>query len=94
MLFRSAPPPPAGAPSCQDAGVLGVLPGVIGMLQCTEAIKLVLGKGDLLVGRLVQYDAWAMRFREFKLRRDPACAVCGDAPTITRDLDHEGFCTR
>lgn len=89
-----APPPVGLAPSCQEAGVLGVLPGVVGLLQCTEAIKLVLGKGEPLVGRLLQYDAWAMRFREFKLRRDPACAVCGESPTITGLIDYEGFCTR
>ena len=86
------PPPPALAPSCQEAGVLGVLPGVIGVIQATEVIKRILGAGSPLIGRLLTYDAMAMRFREIALRRDPACPVCGDAPSITELVDYEGFC--
>ena len=86
-------PPPAGAvPSCSEAGVLGVLPGLIGMIQATEAIKLILGKGTSLAGRLLQYDAMAMNFRNIKIRRNPDCPVCGDNPTITRLIDYEAFC--
>ena len=76
------PPPPGLVPSCAEGGVLGVLPGVIGTIQATEAIKLILGAGSTLVGRLLLYDAWTMKFRELKLRRDPACPVCGDHPSI------------
>lgn len=86
------PPPPDLAPACGVAGVLGVLPGVIGMLQATEVIKRVIQRGDALAGRLLTYDALAMRFRELRVRRDPACPVCGDAPTITDFVDYEGFC--
>ncbi|MBS2013081.1 MAG: molybdopterin-synthase adenylyltransferase MoeB [Deltaproteobacteria bacterium] len=86
------PPPPHLAPSCQEAGVLGILPGVIGVLQATEAIKLLLGRGDALVGRLLTYDSLKMKFRELKLRRDPNCIVCGPNPTITKYIDYEGFC--
>ncbi len=86
------PPPAHLAPSCQEAGVLGVLPGVVGLLQATEAVKLILRKGTPLVGRLLQYDSLAMTFREFKLRRDKACPVCGESPTITSYVDYEGFC--
>jgi molybdopterin/thiamine biosynthesis adenylyltransferase/rhodanese-related sulfurtransferase len=86
------PPPMHLAPSCQEAGVLGVLPGVIGLLQATEAIKLILRQGDLLVGRMIQYDALTMTFREFRLRRDKGCAVCGEAPSITRCVDYEERC--
>jgi adenylyltransferase/sulfurtransferase len=79
-------PPPAGLiPSCAEAGVLGVLPGLVGLVQATETIKMLLGKGEPLIGRLLTYDALGMRFREVKLRRDPKCALCGDRPTI-RDL--------
>lgn len=88
------PPPAHLAPSCQEAGVLGVLPGLIGVIQATEAVKLILKKGTSLVGRLLQYDSLEMKFREFKLRRDQGCSVCGDAPTITDYVDYEGFCTR
>jgi sulfur-carrier protein adenylyltransferase/sulfurtransferase len=88
------PPPAHLAPSCQEAGVLGILCGIVGTLQATEAIKIVLGKGDLLVGRIMTYDSLKMKFREFKLRRDPACPVCGDAPTIKSYIDYEGFCSR
>jgi molybdopterin/thiamine biosynthesis adenylyltransferase/rhodanese-related sulfurtransferase len=86
-------PTPAGmAPSCDEAGVLGVLPGVVGLIQATEAIKVLLGKGDPLVGRLLTYDALAMTFRQFKVRRDPRCAVCGDEPTIRELQDLEWSC--
>jgi sulfur-carrier protein adenylyltransferase/sulfurtransferase len=86
------PPPPGLVPSCAEGGVLGVLPGVIGTIQATESIKLILGAGSTLVGRLLLYDAWGMRFRELKLRRDPACPVCGDHPTIKELIDYEEFC--
>ena len=86
------PPPPGLVPSCAEGGVLGVLPGVIGTIQATETIKLILGSGETLVGRLLLYDAWRMRFREVKLRRDPDCPVCGDAPTIHALIDYEQFC--
>ncbi len=78
----SEPPPPGLVPSCAEGGVLGILPGVIGLIQATEAVKLILGIGEPLVGRLMLYDALAMRFRELKLRRNPECPVCGDHPTI------------
>ena len=80
------------APSCDEAGVLGVLPGVIGLIQATEAIKVLLGQGQTLSGRLLTYDALAMTFRTFKVRRDPKCAVCGDAPTIRELSDLEWSC--
>jgi sulfur-carrier protein adenylyltransferase/sulfurtransferase len=86
------PPPPHLAPSCQEAGVLGILPGVIGLLQATEVIKLILGKGEPLVGRLLTYDSLKMRFRELRLRRAPDCPVCGPNPSITKYIDYEGFC--
>jgi adenylyltransferase/sulfurtransferase len=86
------PPPPEFAPNCAEAGVLGVLPGVVGTLQATEALKVLLGVGEPLRGRLVVYDALAMDFHEFKILRDPACAVCGDAPTVTEPIDYENFC--
>ena len=86
-------PPPAGTvPNCAEAGVLGILPGIIGTLQAIEAIKLILGLGDSLVGRLLHFDALRMKFREFKLRRDPQCPVCGEQPTITAPIDYEFFC--
>jgi sulfur-carrier protein adenylyltransferase/sulfurtransferase len=86
-------PPPAGlVPSCAEGGVLGVLPGVIGTIQATETIKLLLGGGSTLVGRLLLYDAWNMRFRELKLRRDPECPVCGDNPTVKELIDYDQFC--
>ena len=88
------PPPAHLAPSCAEAGVLGVLPGIIGVVQATEAIKIVLGQGKPLVGRLLQYDSLGMEFRTFKLRRDVECPVCGDSPTITDYIDYEGFCAR
>ncbi len=86
------PPPPGMVPSCAEGGVLGILPGIIGCIQATEAIKLILGRGAPLTGRLVRYNALDMKFREFKLRRDPACPVCGDHPTIKKLIDYEQFC--
>jgi molybdopterin/thiamine biosynthesis adenylyltransferase/rhodanese-related sulfurtransferase len=86
------PPPAELAPSCAEAGVLGVLPGVIGTIQATEALKLLLGVGDPLVGRYLLYDALEGSFREVRLRRDPQCPVCGEHPTITGYIDYEGFC--
>jgi sulfur-carrier protein adenylyltransferase/sulfurtransferase len=86
------PPPPELAPSCAEGGVLGVLPGVIGSIQATEALKLALGIGDPLVGRLLLFDALATTFTEVSLRRDPTCPVCGDAPTITEYIDYAEFC--
>jgi adenylyltransferase/sulfurtransferase len=79
-------------PSCSEVGVLGVLPGVIGVIQATETIKLLIGQGEPLVGRLLLYDALAMRFREIRVRRDPDCPLCGAQPTITALLDYEEFC--
>jgi molybdopterin/thiamine biosynthesis adenylyltransferase/rhodanese-related sulfurtransferase len=86
------PPPPELAPSCAEGGVLGVLPGVIGSIQANEALKLALGIGEPLVGRLLLFDALAASFTEVSLRRDPACPVCGDAPTITEYIDYTEFC--
>ncbi len=86
------PPPPGLVPSCAEGGVLGVLPGVIGTIQATEAIKLILGVGEPLVGRFLIYDALRMRFRELKLRKDPECPVCGPKRTITGLIDYEQFC--
>jgi adenylyltransferase/sulfurtransferase len=86
------PPPPGAVPSCAEGGVLGVLPGVIGLIQATEVLKLATGIGVSLLNRLVLYDALAMKFRELKLRRDPKCPLCGDNPTITGLVDYEGFC--
>jgi sulfur-carrier protein adenylyltransferase/sulfurtransferase len=87
------PPPPHLAPSCQEAGVLGILPGVIGVIQATEAIKLLLGRGNPLNGRLLTYDSLRMKFGELRLRRDKSCPVCGDHPTIKEYIDYEGFCS-
>ncbi len=86
------PPPPGLVPSCAEGGVLGILPGVIGLIQATETVKLILGAGEPLVGRLLLYDALAMRFRELKLRRNPECPVCGDHPTIRELIDYQEFC--
>jgi adenylyltransferase/sulfurtransferase len=86
------PPPPGLVPSCAEGGVLGILPGVIGVIQATEAVKLILGAGDTLKGRLLLYDALAMKFRELKLRRDQNCPVCGDHPTVTKLIDYQQFC--
>jgi sulfur-carrier protein adenylyltransferase/sulfurtransferase len=86
------PPPPGLVPSCAEGGVLGVLPGIIGVIQATEAIKLITGVGEPLIGRFMIYDALRMRFRELKLRKDPDCPVCGTHPTVTRLIDYEEFC--
>src|SRR5205807_1547714 len=86
------PPPPELAPSCAEGGVLGVLPGVIGSIQANEALKLLLGIGEPLVGRYLLFDALDATFREVRLRRDPECPVCGEHPTITEYIDYEGFC--
>jgi molybdopterin/thiamine biosynthesis adenylyltransferase/rhodanese-related sulfurtransferase len=86
------PPPPGMVPSCAEGGVLGVLPGIIGVLQAIEAIKLIIGIGEPLMGRLVHFDALKLKFREFKLRRDPKCPVCSEKPTVTELIDYEQFC--
>jgi adenylyltransferase/sulfurtransferase len=86
------PPPPGMVPSCAEGGVLGVLPGIIGCIQATEILKLALGKGHSLIGRLVLFNALDMKFRELKLRRDPQCPICGEHPTITELIDYETFC--
>ncbi len=86
------PPPPGSVPSCAEGGVLGVLPGIIGTIQATEALKLILGCGTSLLGRLLCYDALEMKFRELRLRRDPQCPLCGDHPSITGLVDYEDFC--
>lgn len=86
------PPPPGLVPSCAEGGVLGILPGTIGLIQATEAVKLILGIGEPLIGRLLLYDALAMRFRELKLRKNPECPVCGEHPTITKLIDYHQFC--
>ena len=86
------PPPPGLVPSCAEGGVLGVLPGIVGAIQAAETLKLIIGKGEPLVGRLLLFDALAMRFRELKLRKNPECPVCGEHPTITKLIDYEEFC--
>ncbi len=86
------PPPPGLVPSCAEGGVLGVLPGIVGSIQAMETIKLILGTGEPLVGRLLLFDALAMRFRELKLRKNPACPLCGENRTITKLIDYEEFC--
>jgi len=86
------PPPPGLVPNCAEGGVLGILPGMVGIIQATEVIKLILGKGEPLVGRLLLVDALAMRFRELKLRKNPACPVCGEHPTVTELIDYQQFC--
>ena len=86
------PPPPGEVPSCAEGGVLGILPGLIGCIQATEAVKLILGKGSPLIGRLLQYDALQMHFQEFKVRRDKKCPLCGDKPTIKKLIDYDQFC--
>ncbi len=86
------PPPPGLVPSCAEGGVLGILPGIIGLIQATEAVKIILGIGETLKGRLLLYDALGMRFRELKLRRDRDCPVCGDHPTVTKLIDYQQFC--
>jgi adenylyltransferase/sulfurtransferase len=86
------PPPPGLVPSCAEGGVLGVLPGIVGLIQATEAVKLILGKGEPLIGRLLLFDALAMKFRELKLKKDPNCPICGENPTIHQLIDYEEFC--
>ena len=86
------PPPPGAVPNCAEAGVFGVLPGIVGCVQATEAIKLIVGVGEPLVGRLLIFDALEMDFQTVKIRRDPACPVCGDKPTVTELIDYEQFC--
>ena len=86
------PPPPGMVPNCAEGGVLGILPGLVGVIQATEVIKLILGKGEPLIGRLLLVDALAMRFRELKLRKNPDCPVCGEHPTVTQLIDYQQFC--
>jgi sulfur-carrier protein adenylyltransferase/sulfurtransferase len=86
------PPPPGMVPSCAEGGVLGVLPGIIGVMQAIEAIKLIIGIGESLIGRLVSFDALKLRFKEFKIRKDPNCPICGDHPTIHELIDYDQFC--
>ena len=86
------PPPPGLVPSCAEGGVLGILPGVIGTIQATEVVKLIIGVGEPLVNRFMIYDALRMKFRELKLRKDPECPVCGENPTVTELIDYEQFC--
>lgn len=86
------PPPPGSVPSCAEGGVLGILPGLVGLVQATETIKLILGQGEPLIGRLLLVDALGMRFREMRLKKAPHCAVCGETPSITKLIDYEEFC--
>ncbi len=86
------PPPPGLVPSCAEGGVLGILPGIIGLIQATEVIKLILNKGETLIGRLMIFDALGMKFREMRLRKDENCPICGDSPTIRKLIDYEQFC--
>jgi adenylyltransferase/sulfurtransferase len=86
------PPPPGLVPSCAEGGVLGILPGLLGIIQATETVKLILGNGDPLIGRLLLVDALSMRFRELKLRKNPDCVICGPNPTVTKLVDYEQFC--
>jgi molybdopterin/thiamine biosynthesis adenylyltransferase/rhodanese-related sulfurtransferase len=86
------PPPPGEVPTCAEGGVLGVLPGIIGVMQAVEAVKLICGIGEPLIGRLMNFDALAMKFREFKLRKDPKCPLCGPSPTVTDLIDYDQFC--
>ena len=86
------PPPPGAVPSCAEAGVLGVLPGFVGVVQAIETIKLILGIGESINGRLLLFDALDMRIREVRVRRDPECKVCGDHPTVTQLIDYDEFC--
>jgi adenylyltransferase/sulfurtransferase len=86
------PPPPGLVPSCAEGGVLGVLPGIVGAIQANETIKLILGGGEPLINRLLLFDAWKLRFRELKLRKDPACPVCGENATLKELIDYEEFC--
>jgi adenylyltransferase/sulfurtransferase len=86
------PPPPGLVPSCAEGGVLGILPGLLGVIQATEVIKLILGKGEPLIGRLLLVDSLNMGFRELKLRKNPECPVCGKNPTVTKLIDYNQFC--
>ncbi|MGE3803285.1 MAG: molybdopterin-synthase adenylyltransferase MoeB [Gemmataceae bacterium] len=86
------PPPPGEVPSCAEGGVLGILPGLVGCIQATEAVKLILGSGSPLIGRLLLYDALQMTFQQFKVKRNPKCPICGDQPTIKQLIDYEQFC--
>jgi sulfur-carrier protein adenylyltransferase/sulfurtransferase len=86
------PPPPGLVPSCAEGGVLGVLPGIVGTIQAAETLKLIIGKGEPLIGRLLLFDALAMKFRELKLRKNPDCPVCGTHPTVTKLIDYAEFC--
>jgi adenylyltransferase/sulfurtransferase len=86
------PPPPGLVPSCAEGGVLGILPGLVGVIQATETIKMILGQGDPLIGRLLLVDALGMKFRELKLRRNPECPACGKNPTVTKLIDYNEFC--
>jgi adenylyltransferase/sulfurtransferase len=86
------PPPPGLVPSCAEGGVLGILPGLLGLIQATEVIKLILGQGESLIGRLLLVDSLGMRFRELKLRKNPDCPVCGTHPSVTKLIDYEQFC--
>jgi adenylyltransferase/sulfurtransferase len=86
------PPPPGLVPSCAEGGVLGILPGIVGVIQANETIKLILGKGDPLIGRLLLFDAMRMKFRELKLQKNPDCPICGDHPIINKLIDYEEFC--
>jgi adenylyltransferase/sulfurtransferase len=88
----SEPPPPGLVPSCAEGGVLGILPGLVGLIQATETVKLILGQGEPLIGRLLLYDALAMRFRELKLRKDSDCPICGERRTIHKLMDYQQFC--
>src|SRR5205807_534773 len=86
------PPPPGMVPSCAEGGVLGILPGLIGVAQATEAVKLILGQGEPLIGRLLLFNALKMQWRELKLRKDPKCPICGENPTIKELIDYQEFC--
>src|SRR5579862_7850604 len=86
------PPPPGLVPSCAEGGVLGVLPGIVGTIQAAETLKLIIGKGEPLIGRLLLFDALGMKFRELKLRKNPECPVCGEHPTVTKLIDYQEFC--
>ena len=86
------PPPPGAVPSCDEAGVLGVLPGTVGLIQATEALKLILDEGDSLIGRILMYDALDMTFQTFNVQKDPSCPLCGENPTVTELIDYEAFC--
>jgi adenylyltransferase/sulfurtransferase len=86
------PPPPGLVPSCAEGGVVGVLPGIVGCLQANEVIKLIVGGGDTLIGRLLLFDAWKLKFRELELDKDPHCPICGESPTIHELIDYEQFC--